>query len=134
MATLAVAEHPSLLDDALLGRFDAVIAFALPDPAEALALLSRCLTMLNTSEVSWDEVGHHVKGFSQATLVRVAESAAKRAILSHSDSVSTAALLTSLGELRKIHTTGFGINTSMDKSGYLRGRQLRRLPHRLHPD
>ena len=49
-----------------------------------------------------------MKGFSQARLVRAAESAAKRAILSQGDSVSTAALLASLGELRKIHAMGFG--------------------------
>ena len=105
---VAVAGHPSLLDDALLDRFDAVIAFSLPDPAQALALLCQRLAVVNTSEVSWDEVRHHVKGFSQARLVRAAESAAKRAILSQGDSVSTAALLASLGELRKIHAMGFG--------------------------
>ena len=56
---------------------------------------------MDTSAVSWDEIGNHVKGLSQARLVRAAESAAKRAILSGSDSVSTSALITSLRELRQ---------------------------------
>jgi SpoVK/Ycf46/Vps4 family AAA+-type ATPase len=105
---IAVAEYPSLLDHALLRRFDAVIAYALPAPAQALDLLRRRLAAVNTSEVSWDKVGHHAKILSQAELVRAAESAAKRAILSNNDSLSTAALVTSLDELRRTHqVTGF---------------------------
>jgi SpoVK/Ycf46/Vps4 family AAA+-type ATPase len=107
---VAVADHPTLLDDALLSRFDAVIAYYLPDSAQALDLLRGRLGAMDTSAVSWDEIGNHVKGLSQARLVRAAESAAKRAILSGSDSVSTSALITSLRELRRIHhATGFSI-------------------------
>jgi SpoVK/Ycf46/Vps4 family AAA+-type ATPase len=106
---VAVTDHRSLLDDALLRRFDAVIAYYLPDPAQSLDVLRRHLSTVNTSAVSWTEVRDHVKGLSQAGLVRAAESAAKRAILYDSNSVSTDSLLTSLGELRKIpHVTGFG--------------------------
>ena len=107
---VAVADHRSLLDDALLRRFDAVIPYALPDSAQALGLLRQRLAAIDTSAVSWSEVGNHVKGLSHAELVRAAESAAKQAILSNSDSLLTAALVTSLGELRKNHhVTGFGI-------------------------
>ena len=106
---VAVTDHRSVLDDALLRRFDTTIAFAVPDAAQALDLLRRRLAAVNTSAVSWEEVANHVKGLSQAGLVSAAESAAKRAILSNSDSVSTAALVTSLGELRRIHhALGFG--------------------------
>ena len=105
---VAVTDHQPLLDDALLRRFDAVVRYALPHPAQALALLRQRLAALNTSEVSWDEAANHIKGLSQARLVRAAESAAKQAILSNSDSLSTAALLTSLSELRQgHHVTGF---------------------------
>jgi AAA+ superfamily predicted ATPase len=106
---VAVTGHRLLLDDGLLRRFGAVIPYYLPDPAQALDVLRRHLSTLNTSTVSWTEVGDHVKGLSQAGLVRPAESAAKRAILYDSNSVSTDSLLTSLGELRRIpHVTGFG--------------------------
>jgi AAA+ superfamily predicted ATPase len=112
---ITVAEHPTLLDDSLLSRFDAVIPYALPHPAQALDLLRRRLAVVNTSAVSWNAVGNHVTGLSQADLVRAAESAAKQAILSDSDSVSTADLITSLGELRKIlHVMGFGRLPSRD--------------------
>jgi len=100
---VAVTDRQSLLDDALLRRFDAVIPHALPDPAQALSLLRQRLAAVNTSEVSWDVVGNHVKGLSQARLVRAAESAAKQALLSDSDAVSTTALITALGELRNVH-------------------------------
>jgi SpoVK/Ycf46/Vps4 family AAA+-type ATPase len=106
---VAVTDRQSLLDDALLRRFDTVLRYALPGPAQAVALLRQRLAAINTSEVSWDEVGNQVKGLSQARLVRAAESAAKQAILHEGGSVSTAALVRSLGDLRKIHhAMGFG--------------------------
>jgi SpoVK/Ycf46/Vps4 family AAA+-type ATPase len=106
---VAVADHPAVLDDALLRRFDAVIPHALPDSTQALDLLRHRLAAMNTSAVSWNEIADHVKGLSQARLVRAAESAAKQAILFDSDSMSTAALITSLSELYGIHhVTGFG--------------------------
>jgi SpoVK/Ycf46/Vps4 family AAA+-type ATPase len=100
---VAVADHRSLLDDALLRRFDAVIAYALPDSAQALDLLRQRLAAIDTSAVSWNAVAGHVRGLSQAGLVRAAESAAKRAILYEGHSVSTAALITSLGEQHRTH-------------------------------
>jgi SpoVK/Ycf46/Vps4 family AAA+-type ATPase len=113
---VAVADHSSVLDDALLRRFDAVIAYYLPDPAQALDLLRRRVGAMNTSAVSWSEVGDHVKGLSQARLVRAADSAAKRAILDDSDSLSTATLITSLGELRTTHhVTGFGFGANFGR-------------------
>ena len=95
---VAATNHPALLDTALFRRFDSVIAYALPDSAQALAVLRRRLGGVNTSAVSWDEVDEHVTGLSQAELVRAAEAAAKRAILDGTTSVSTAALVTSLDE------------------------------------
>jgi AAA+ superfamily predicted ATPase len=106
---VAVTDHRSLLDDTLLHRFDTVIPYTLPDSAQALDLLRHRLAAVNTSAVCWNEIADHVKGLSQAGLVRAAESAAKQAILDDSDSVSTAALITSLREFRGIHhVVGFG--------------------------
>ena len=95
---VAATNHADLLDIALFRRFDSVITYALPDSVQALDVVRRRLGAVNTSAVSWDEVGKHVNGLSQAELVRSAESAAKRAILDGNDSVSTAALVTSLDE------------------------------------
>jgi SpoVK/Ycf46/Vps4 family AAA+-type ATPase len=108
---VAVTDHRSLLDDALLRRFDSVIPFAQPDSAQALDLLRHRLDAMNTSAVSWNEIADHVKGLSQARLVRAAESAAKRAILDDGGSLSMAVLITALGEHRRIHhVTGFSID------------------------
>jgi SpoVK/Ycf46/Vps4 family AAA+-type ATPase len=105
---VAVTDHRSLLDDALLRRFDIAIPFALPDSTQAVDLLRDRLGAINTSAVSWHEIADHVKGLSQARLVRAAESAAKQAILSGSDSLPTAALITALDEHRRTHhMTGF---------------------------
>ena len=127
---VAVTNHRSLLDDALLRRFDAVIPYVRPDPAQALDLLRQRLAAMNTSAVSWNEVSDHVRGLSQAGLVRAAESAAKQAVLSGSDSVSTATLVTSLGERRGIHRVmGFGVGAS-DQEQAPRGRMEPALPPR----
>jgi SpoVK/Ycf46/Vps4 family AAA+-type ATPase len=99
---VAVADHRSLFDDALLRRFDTVISYVTPDSAQALGLLRRRLGAINASAVDWNEVADHVRGHSQAGLVRAAESAAKQAILYEGDSVSTGALVTSLGEQPRI--------------------------------
>lgn len=116
---VAATDHRSLLDDALLRRFDTDIPYTLPDSRQALDLLRRRLDAVDTSAVSWEEVGNHVKGLSQAGLVRAAEAAAKRAILSGGDSVSTCTLITSLSELRRIHhVTGFGISVLSDLRQY----------------
>jgi SpoVK/Ycf46/Vps4 family AAA+-type ATPase len=107
----AVAERASLLDDALVRRFDAAIPYALPEPAQAVALLGRHLAAMNTSAVSWGELADHVRGLSQAGLIRAAESAAKQSILSGQEALSTAALVTSLAGLRRAHqVTGFGLS------------------------
>jgi len=100
---VAATNHPMLLDTALFRRFDSVIAYALPDSTQAIGVLRRRLSAVNTSEVSWSEVGDHVTGLSQAELVRAAEAAAKRAILEGTTSVSTAALVLSLDERRTAH-------------------------------
>ena len=127
---VAVTNHRALLDDALLRRFDAVIPYVRPDPAQALDLLRQRLAATNTSAVSWNEVGDHVRGLSQATLVRAAESAAKQAVLSGSDSVSTTAIVTSLGEVRGIHhVMGFGVR-ALGREQAPRGRTEPALPSR----
>jgi SpoVK/Ycf46/Vps4 family AAA+-type ATPase len=106
----AVAERASLLDDALVRRFDAAIRCALPEPAQAVALLERHLAAMNTSAVSWGELAEHVTGLSQAGLIRAAESAAKQSILSGQEALSTSALVASLAALRRARqATGFGL-------------------------
>lgn len=106
---VTLTSQPPPLNDALLRRFDLIIRYSLPDPAQAVDVLRRRLATVSTSAICWDEVGDHVKGLSQAGLVRAAESAAKRAILANDGPLSTAALVASLDEHRKIHhATGFG--------------------------
>ena len=97
---VAATNHPGLLDIALFRRFDVVIPYALPDSGQSLDVLRRRLGAVNTRAVSWNEVGNHVSELSHAELVRAAESAAKRAILDGSASVSTAGLVASLDERR----------------------------------
>ena len=95
---IAATNHPALLDTALFRRFDGVVAYALPSSAEAIDVLRRRLHAMDTSGVVWEEVANHVNDLSQAELVRAAESAAKRAILEESGSISTVGLVAELDE------------------------------------
>ena len=97
---VAATNHRAILDTALFRRFDMVIAYALPQPPEAVDVLRRRLAAVDTSAVSWNEVASHVNDLSQAELVRAAESAAKRAILAGNTAISTSDLIAALDERR----------------------------------
>jgi len=110
---VAVADHRSFLDNALLCRFDAVIHYTLPDPAQALELLRQHLVCVDTAKVCWEEIPGHARGLSHAGLARAAETAAKHAILHGEGWVSTDALIRALGESRGPHQpTGFSRSRS----------------------
>jgi hypothetical protein len=84
---------------------------------------------MDTSAVSWTEVGDRARGLSHAGLARAAESAAKQAVLSKSDSVSTAALVMSLDELRRTRQVmGFGLGALDRRELPHRGQRRRRHP------
>lgn len=84
---VAATNHRSILDRALFRRFDLVLAYELPDPAQATAIVRRRLGKLGTG-VRWATIKTDMVGLSHAELVRAAESAAKFAILEQKERVS----------------------------------------------
>ncbi|WP_328709228.1 ATP-binding protein [Microbispora hainanensis] len=74
---VAATNHAAILDGALFRRFDAVITYDVPSAEQAIEVLRRRLTSMNTAEVDWDDLMGHVGDLSHAELVRAGEIAAK---------------------------------------------------------
>jgi len=90
---VAATNHPQLLDHALFRRFDMVVRYPLPSHDVVKQLLQNRLAMLNTSKVDWDEATGACDGMSHGEVVRIADWAAKNAVLSEDMSADTQAIL-----------------------------------------
>jgi SpoVK/Ycf46/Vps4 family AAA+-type ATPase len=85
---VAATNHRSILDRALFRRFDMVIHYKLPSATEAREVLrSRLGPMGKGLGLSSSPLAKQLKGLSHAELVKVAESAAKGALIRGSDQV-----------------------------------------------
>ena len=92
---VAATNHKAILDRALFRRFDLVLSYLLPSPKEAVAVLKARLGSLG-SRVGWKSVQEAAAGLSHAELVKAAEAAAKRSLLSGQKQVATAVLVDAL--------------------------------------
>lgn len=97
---IAATNHAELLDRALFRRFDDVLEYSLPNDARAEQMLRSRLAMLDTRGVDWPQVVDAARGLSYAEIVRACEDAAKDAVLSDSDTVTTRGILDALGARR----------------------------------
>ncbi len=103
---VATSNHPQLLDRAMFRRFDSVIEYPLPSPKIAREVIRHRLASVNTKEVRWTDVDQAAEGLSHADLTLACEQAAKGAILSEKDRVTTAMLKAALRERQ--HVSGSG--------------------------
>jgi len=95
---IGATNHRALLDRALFRRFDAVIEYALPSEHVAEAVMRARLAVLDTSKIDWPAATKAADGLSHGEIVRACEHAAKNAILAHTTSVATTALVDALTE------------------------------------
>ena len=100
---VAATNYPTLLDRALMRRFDAVIEYALPDKSVVLHVLKNRLGLLRTKNVKWSTVQRAAVELSHADISRACESAVKNAILGRRTHVDTAELVHALKERRSAH-------------------------------
>jgi len=97
---VAATNHPRLLDRALFRRFDTVIEYTAPSAEAAQKVMASRLTLLDTSDIDWNEAVAAAQGLSHGELARACEHAAKDAILAHRRRVSTQDLIAALQERR----------------------------------
>ena len=95
---VAATNHPELLDQAMFRRFDAVIAYPLPDPELARAVIRNRLASVSVSKLVWQKIDEAACGLSHAEITLAAEHAAKDTILAGRDKVTTGALVEALSE------------------------------------
>ena|GEM_PF-23698 len=99
---VATSNHPQILDRAMFRRFDSVIEYPLPSPEIAREVMRHRLAAVNITELCWTDVDQAAKGLSHADLTLACEHAAKEAILSEKDRVTTAMLKAALRERQHV--------------------------------
>lgn len=95
---VAATNHPSLLDRALLRRFDAMIEYPLPARDVAKQVMRSRLALLKVPGLSWTSVLNAAEGLSHADLARACEHAAKNAIMARRTKLSTSEIVSALKE------------------------------------
>lgn len=97
---LAATNHAELLDPALQRRFDEVLRFEMPSPDEIREVIRSHIRPMKYPRIAWKRVVKAGEGLSQAELARAADEAAKEALLSERNSVTTEDLITQLDARR----------------------------------
>ncbi|OWK43054.1 AAA family ATPase [Fimbriiglobus ruber] len=95
---LAATNHQEALDPALFRRFDDVIRYGLPEEDQIEQLAKNRLNSFGLSGVDWDKVRAGAAGLSYAEVTRACMEAAKVAVLSEQDTITTGNLLSMLRE------------------------------------
>lgn len=90
--------HPSLLDRALLRRYDQVLEFDAPSSAQIKAIIQANIKPMKAPRIAWKSVVEAAQGLSQSEIVRATDDAVKTAILDERNSISTDNLLLRLRE------------------------------------
>lgn len=78
---IGTTNYSSMLDSALLRRFDQVLFFGPPTDEEIELLVKWNLSSIVLQETKWEKIISAARGLSQAEIVRATETAVKTAIL-----------------------------------------------------
>jgi len=96
--------HPSLLDRALLRRYDQVLEFDAPTSAQIKQLIATNIKPMKISRPGWPKIIKAAEGLSQSEIVRAADDAVKTAILDERKELTTEDLLDRLHERHAMRT------------------------------
>jgi SpoVK/Ycf46/Vps4 family AAA+-type ATPase len=96
--------HPSLLDRALLRRYDQVLEFDAPTSAQIKQLITANTTPMKIVAPKWTFIIHSAEGLSQSEIARAADDAVKMAILDERKSVTTDEIVNRLQERHAMRT------------------------------
>lgn len=97
---IGATNHPNLLDNALLRRFDLVLAFDMPSHAQVKQIILSALRPFKAPRLAWKTLFTAAEGLSQAEITRATEDAVKSAILSETNIITSDQLVRRLGERR----------------------------------
>lgn len=97
--------HPSLLDRALLRRYDQVLEFDAPTSAQIKQLISANIAPMRVLTPKWKQIIHAAESLSQSEIARAADDAVKMAILDERKALSTEDVVNRLQERHAMRTT-----------------------------
>jgi AAA+ superfamily predicted ATPase len=96
--------HPSLLDRALLRRYDQVLEFDAPTSEQIKMLIGANVVPMKISRPAWQKIIHAAEGLSQSEIARAADDAVKTAILDERKQLSTEDIIARLHERHAMRT------------------------------
>jgi ATP-dependent 26S proteasome regulatory subunit len=96
--------HPSLLDRALLRRYDQVLEFDAPTSTQIKQLITTSIAPMKAGSPKWKQIIHSAEGLSQSEIVRAADDAVKMAILDERKSMTTEDIVDRLQERHAMRT------------------------------
>lgn len=103
---IATTNIPDILDRAILRRFDLVLPYELPDKASIKQAIQRRLVGFSSSRVGWESVTSIAEGLSTADVIAAAEDAARRAVLSDTNKITTLSLKDAIERRRSLQGLG----------------------------
>ena len=104
--------HPSLLDRALLRRYDQVLEFDTPTAAQVQKLISSNIAPLKAQRLAWKKVYTAAEGLSQAEIVRAVDDAVKTAILDEKNLIATDDIVDRLQERQMMRTAFLDVEST----------------------
>lgn len=97
---VATTNLEGTLDKALFRRFDDVIEIPKPGKEEIARLLKNTLSSITTSnDIVWSEMAEKMDGFSAALVVKVANNAAKAAVIQSTKTIGKQHIIKALEEI-----------------------------------
>ncbi len=96
--------HPSLLDRALLRRYDQVLEFDAPTSAQIKQLVIGSVVPMKASSLVWKDIFAAAQGLSQSEIVRAADDAVKTAILDERKQLTTDDIVNRLQDRHSMRT------------------------------
>ncbi|RDJ21066.1 AAA family ATPase [Bosea caraganae] len=94
--------HPSLLDRALLRRYDQVLEFEAPSDEQIKEIIGANLRPMKAQRLAWKKIIEAAVNLSQSEIVRAADDAVKTAILDERNQITTDDLLLRLHERQEM--------------------------------
>jgi AAA+ superfamily predicted ATPase len=104
--------HPSLLDRALLRRYDQVLEFDAPTSDQIKQLINANVSPMKVVRPVWKQIIHAAEGLSQSEIVRAADDSVKTAILDERKQLSTKDIVDRLQERQAMRMAFLDLESS----------------------
>lgn len=99
---ICATNYPTLLDKALLRRYDLVLEFTSPDVKQIKAIMKANLKPMKFPKIEWKKLVEAALGLSQSEIVRACNDAVKTAILDERNFLKTKDILQRINQRQKM--------------------------------